>query len=173
MHFTNYIIQIDWNAKEDDEICAELRTLGRELKDQMKSNEYHKKRLLEVVDCQLQFEQYRQVLDTLDGQVEQGYLKRFVSFIKPYLNRKLIRFYSVLKNQRNGSQRAQRQFYQKMQYLLWKNVKLGLKLLAVFSTIKTCPCLPRPFMNNRPLKIIIHLHLENPCKSLIFKFVHL
>src|SRR5699024_2759801 len=104
MHFTNYIIQIDWNAKEDNEICEELRTLCRELKDQIKSNEYHKKRLLEVVDCQLQFEQYRQVLDTLDGQVEQGYLKRFVSFIKPYLNRKLIRFYSVLKNQRNGSQ---------------------------------------------------------------------
>jgi hypothetical protein len=90
MYFTNHIIQIDWNAKEDDEICAELRTLGRELKDQMKSNEYHKKRLLEVVDHQLQFEQYRQVLDTLDSQVEQGYLKRFVSFIKPILNRKLI-----------------------------------------------------------------------------------
>ncbi|CAO3634320.1 unnamed protein product [Mucor fragilis] len=68
---------IDWNAKEDDEICAELRTLGRELKDQIKTNEYHKKRLLEVVDCQLQFEQYRQVLDTLDTQVETGYLKRF------------------------------------------------------------------------------------------------
>lgn len=32
-----------------------------------------------MVDCQLQFEQYRQVLDTLDSQVEQGYLKRFVS----------------------------------------------------------------------------------------------
>ncbi|KAL7321234.1 Transcriptional regulator, variant 2 [Mucor circinelloides] len=68
---------IDWNAKEDDEICAELRTLGRELKEQINTNEYHKKRLLEVVDCQLQFEQYRQVLDTLDTQVETGYLKRF------------------------------------------------------------------------------------------------
>lgn len=53
--------------------------MGRELKDQIKTNEYHKKRLLEVVDCQLQFEQYRQVLDTLDTQVETGYLKRFVS----------------------------------------------------------------------------------------------
>ncbi|CEP08162.1 hypothetical protein [Parasitella parasitica] len=68
---------IDWNAKEDDEICAELRTLGHELKDQIKLNDHHKKRLLEVVDHQLQFEQYRQVLDTLDSQVEQGYLKRF------------------------------------------------------------------------------------------------
>ncbi|KAG1058896.1 hypothetical protein G6F42_028495 [Rhizopus arrhizus] len=73
---------IDWNAKEDDEICAELRTLGRELKEQINTNEYHKRRLLEVVDCQLQFEQYRQVLDTLDTQVETGYLKRFVSVME-------------------------------------------------------------------------------------------
>lgn len=68
---------IDWNAKEDDEICAELRNLGRELKEQVDTNEYRKKKLLEVVDSQLQFEQYRQVLDTLDSHVEQGYLKRF------------------------------------------------------------------------------------------------
>ncbi|KAI7903698.1 histone acetyltransferases subunit 3-domain-containing protein [Cokeromyces recurvatus] len=68
---------VDWNAKEDDEICAELRALGHEYKEQVKINEYRKKRLLEVVDCQLQYEQYRQVLDTLDSQVEQGYLKRF------------------------------------------------------------------------------------------------
>lgn len=37
--------------------------------------------MLEIVDCQLQFEQYRQVLDTLDNQVEQGYIKRYVSSI--------------------------------------------------------------------------------------------
>jgi hypothetical protein len=68
---------VDWNAKEDDEICAELRSLGQEFKEQAKINDEHKKRLLEIVDCQLQYEQYRQVLDTLDSQVEQGYLKRF------------------------------------------------------------------------------------------------
>ena len=70
--------QIDWNAKEDDEICAELRSIGREYKEQVEMNEYRKKKLLEIVDCQLQFEQYTQVLDTLDSQVEQGYIKRFV-----------------------------------------------------------------------------------------------
>ncbi|KAG1173315.1 hypothetical protein G6F70_005260 [Rhizopus microsporus] len=68
---------VDWNAREDDEICAELRALGREYKEQLKINDYRKKRLLEIVDCQLQYEQYRQVLDTLDNQVEQGYIKRF------------------------------------------------------------------------------------------------
>ncbi|KAG1453256.1 hypothetical protein G6F56_007618 [Rhizopus delemar] len=67
----------DWNAREDDEICAELRALGRGYKEQVEINDFRKKKLLEVVDCQLQFEQYRQVLDTLDSQVEQGYIKRF------------------------------------------------------------------------------------------------
>jgi hypothetical protein len=53
--------------------------LGRDLKEQVQINDTRKKKLLEVVDCQLQFEQYRQVLDNLDSQVEQGYMKRFVS----------------------------------------------------------------------------------------------
>lgn len=70
---------MDFDAKEDDEISAELRTLQRELKYQVKQNDYRKKTLLEVVDTHLAFEQYRQVLDNLDSQVEQGYMKRFVS----------------------------------------------------------------------------------------------
>jgi hypothetical protein len=45
----------------------------------LETNKSRKKKLLQVVDSQLQFEQYRQVLDTLDSQVEQGYIKRFVS----------------------------------------------------------------------------------------------
>ncbi|CAO3589887.1 unnamed protein product [Absidia cylindrospora] len=69
--------EVDWNAKEDDEICAELRKLSRELKEQVAVNEFRKKRLLEVTDRQLQYEQYRHVLDNLDSQVEQCYIKRF------------------------------------------------------------------------------------------------
>ncbi|GAN09255.1 hypothetical protein MAM1_0254d08780 [Mucor ambiguus] len=68
---------VDWSAREDDEICAELRSAARELKEQYTTNEYRKKRLLNVVDNQLQYEQYRHVLDNLDIQVEQCYLKRF------------------------------------------------------------------------------------------------
>ncbi|KAI7889177.1 histone acetyltransferases subunit 3-domain-containing protein [Mucor mucedo] len=68
---------VDWNTREDDEICAELRLASRELKDQYTTNEYRKKKLLDVVDSQLQYEQYRHVLDNLDLQVEQCYLKRF------------------------------------------------------------------------------------------------
>ncbi|KAG1463879.1 hypothetical protein G6F46_002587 [Rhizopus delemar] len=68
---------IEWDAKEDDEICAELRAISKELKEQHAINETRKKKLLNVVDNQLQYEQYRHVLDTLDVQVEQCYLKRF------------------------------------------------------------------------------------------------
>ncbi|KAI8886072.1 hypothetical protein K501DRAFT_244821 [Backusella circina FSU 941] len=68
---------VDLNTREDDEICAELRIAARELKEQHKINEQRKKQLLDVVDQQLQYDQYRQVLDSLDVQVEQCYLKRF------------------------------------------------------------------------------------------------
>ncbi|CAO3640733.1 unnamed protein product [Mucor hiemalis] len=68
---------VDWNTREDDEICAELRLASRELKEQYTTNEFRKKKLLKVVDNQLQYEQYRHVLDNLDVQVEQCYLKRF------------------------------------------------------------------------------------------------
>ncbi|KAI7861651.1 histone acetyltransferases subunit 3-domain-containing protein [Spinellus fusiger] len=68
---------IHWNTREDDEICAELRKSGRELREQVKLNTFRKKKLLDVVDRQLQYEQYRHVLDTLDSQVEQCYVKRF------------------------------------------------------------------------------------------------
>lgn len=71
---------VDWNYKEDDEICTELRATARELREQFTINEERKKRLLSVVDEQLQYEQYRHVLDNLDIQVDQCYLKRFVSF---------------------------------------------------------------------------------------------
>lgn len=95
-HYYYLFIQTDWNAKEDDEICAELRKLGHDLKEQVKINEFHKKRLLQVVDCQLQFEQYRHVLDTLDSQVEQCYMKRFVSWPLLYLKREILYCYSIL-----------------------------------------------------------------------------
>lgn len=49
------------------------------MKEQINTNEYRKSRLLQVVDTQLQYDQYRQVLDALEVQVEQSYMKRFVS----------------------------------------------------------------------------------------------
>ncbi|KAG2177203.1 hypothetical protein INT43_007860 [Umbelopsis isabellina] len=67
--------EFDLSNREDDEVCAELRTLSRELKDQLKLNNERKAVLASVVEKQLQYEQYQQVLDMLDSQVDQIYVK--------------------------------------------------------------------------------------------------
>lgn len=67
--------------REDDEVCAELRKLSRELKEQLKLNNERKARLAAVVEKQLQFEQYQQVLDMLDSQVDQVYVKHHVRLV--------------------------------------------------------------------------------------------
>ncbi|KAM3582544.1 Transcriptional regulator [Umbelopsis sp. WA50703] len=67
--------EFDLSNREDDEVCAELRRLSRELKDQLKLNNERKAVLASVVEKQLQFEQYQQVLDMLDSQVDQIYVK--------------------------------------------------------------------------------------------------
>lgn len=70
--------QIDWDSREDDEVCAEMRKLQKELKDQVTINVNRKTKLLKVVEGQLQYEQYKHILDGLDGQVEHSFLKRYV-----------------------------------------------------------------------------------------------
>ncbi|KAM3589371.1 Transcriptional regulator [Umbelopsis sp. WA50703] len=69
--------EIDWDTREDDEVCAEMRKLQKHLKEQVKFNASRKKKLLKLVESQLQYEQYKQILDGLDTQVEQSYLKRY------------------------------------------------------------------------------------------------
>lgn len=73
-----YTPQIDWDAREDDEVCAEMRKLQKELRGQVKVNTNRKRKLLKVVEEQLQYEQYKHILDGLDAQVEHSYLKRYV-----------------------------------------------------------------------------------------------
>ncbi|KAG0335457.1 Transcriptional regulator [Podila horticola] len=53
--------EIDWDAREDDEII----------------NKSRKQKLLGLVNNHLAFQEYNTILDDLDKQVEQGYLKRF------------------------------------------------------------------------------------------------
>ncbi|KAI8380673.1 histone acetyltransferases subunit 3-domain-containing protein [Blakeslea trispora] len=81
LHYIGLLTEedIEWDFKEDDEICAELRMVARELKEQHSMNEYRKKKLLNIVGHQLQYEQYQHVLDSLDLQVEQCYIKRIKS----------------------------------------------------------------------------------------------
>jgi Histone acetyltransferases subunit 3 len=56
-----------------------MRKLQKDLREQVKINISRKQRLLKVIEGQLQYEQYKQILDGLDGQVEHSYFKRYVS----------------------------------------------------------------------------------------------
>ncbi|KAF9382307.1 Transcriptional regulator [Podila verticillata] len=69
--------EIDWDAREDDEISIQLRSLQKELREVMKVNKSRKQKLLGLVNNHLAFQEYNTILDDLDKQVEQGYLKRF------------------------------------------------------------------------------------------------
>ncbi|KAF8967994.1 Transcriptional regulator [Entomortierella lignicola] len=69
--------EIDWDAREDDEISITLRSLQKELREVMKVNKSRKQRLLGLVNNHLAYQEYNTILDDLDKQVEQGYLKRF------------------------------------------------------------------------------------------------
>ncbi|KAG0374462.1 Transcriptional regulator [Mortierella sp. AD032] len=69
--------EINWDAREDDEISITLRSLQKELRDVMKVNRTRKQKLLGLVNNHLAYQEYNAILDDLDKQVEQGYLKRF------------------------------------------------------------------------------------------------
>ncbi|RKP36676.1 histone acetyltransferases subunit 3-domain-containing protein, partial [Dimargaris cristalligena] len=67
---------VDWAAREDDEVSAVLRHAQRQLREQAEINHQRKARLLDVVRDHLAYQEYRQIVDELDKQVEQSYLKR-------------------------------------------------------------------------------------------------
>ncbi|KAI7833106.1 histone acetyltransferases subunit 3-domain-containing protein [Kickxella alabastrina] len=67
---------VDWDARQDDEVSATLRSLQRQLHDQVAVNMRRKERLLPVAREHIGFQEYTQVIDELDKQVEQSYLKR-------------------------------------------------------------------------------------------------
>ncbi|KAK9456151.1 histone acetyltransferases subunit 3-domain-containing protein [Dipodascopsis uninucleata] len=68
--------EVDWSSREDDEICAELRRLQRRLKVVSNENAKRKKLLERVVMEQMAYQEYTQILEDLDKQVDQAYLKR-------------------------------------------------------------------------------------------------
>ncbi|KAI9506757.1 histone acetyltransferases subunit 3-domain-containing protein [Coemansia spiralis] len=67
---------INWDNREDDEICVAIRSLQRQLRDQARINRLRKERLLLVAKEHIGYQEYTQVIDELDKQVEQSYLKR-------------------------------------------------------------------------------------------------
>lgn len=63
-------------SKEDDEVCAELRTLQKDLKEAASRNKSNKKKLVPIIEEQLAWQEYCTILEDLDKQVDQAYMKR-------------------------------------------------------------------------------------------------
>ncbi|KAK9375899.1 histone acetyltransferases subunit 3-domain-containing protein [Lipomyces chichibuensis] len=68
--------EVDWSAREDDEVCAELRRLQRRLKVISVINAARKKKVEKIVHEHMAYQEYTQILEDLDKQVDQAYMKR-------------------------------------------------------------------------------------------------
>lgn len=66
----------DYDAHYDDEIAARLRYLQAELKEQIIVNGARKARLTEIARMRMAHQEYSTILDDLDNQVQQAYLRR-------------------------------------------------------------------------------------------------
>jgi transcriptional adapter 3 len=67
---------INWNNREDDEICQELRKLQKQLRQQSLENDARKMILEKKVEEQLAYQEYATILDDLDKQVGDAFNKR-------------------------------------------------------------------------------------------------
>ena len=68
--------EIDWSLRTDDEISTALRACQRRLRDQMAINETRKGRLADVVRDRLAYQEYEGVRDSLEKQIESGWIRR-------------------------------------------------------------------------------------------------
>ena len=66
----------DYDAHYDDEVAQRLRCLQTELKKQVINNGARKARLLHIAQERMAHQEFSTILDDLDGQVQQAYLKR-------------------------------------------------------------------------------------------------
>jgi transcriptional adapter 3 len=69
-------LSINWNNREDDEICQELRKLQKQLRQQSLENAARKMILEKKVEEQLAYQEYATILDDLDKQVGDAFNKR-------------------------------------------------------------------------------------------------
>ncbi|KAL8926924.1 MAG: hypothetical protein Q9172_001585 [Xanthocarpia lactea] len=66
----------DYNSHYDDEVAERLRTLQDELRRVSLENGARKARILELANERMAYQEYATILEDLDGQVQQAYLKR-------------------------------------------------------------------------------------------------
>ncbi|KAI5955817.1 NGG1 [Candida jiufengensis] len=62
--------------KEDDEVCAEIRALQKELREVVSRNRANKKQILPMIEDHIAYQEYSTILEDLDRQVDQAYIKR-------------------------------------------------------------------------------------------------
>ncbi|ORX45360.1 hypothetical protein BCR36DRAFT_358278 [Piromyces finnis] len=68
--------KIDWEAQEDNEICSKIRELQKELREQVAVNEKRKKKLLKISQDWIAYQQFNEVLEDQERQIESAYTKR-------------------------------------------------------------------------------------------------
>ncbi|KAL9032905.1 MAG: hypothetical protein Q9180_006235, partial [Flavoplaca navasiana] len=66
----------DYDCHYDDEVAERLRTLQDELRRVSLENGARKSRILELANERMAYQEYATILEDLDGQVQQAYLKR-------------------------------------------------------------------------------------------------
>ncbi|EER32016.1 conserved hypothetical protein [Candida tropicalis MYA-3404] len=62
--------------KEDDEVCAEIRKLQKQLKEVTSRNRANRKKLIPLVEEHIAYQEYCAILEDLDKQVDSSYMKR-------------------------------------------------------------------------------------------------
>lgn len=72
-----------FNSRADDEVSARLRTLQHELRAVSRRNNVRKARVLELTEERMAMQEYANISDDLDNQVNAAYLKRNRSLAKP------------------------------------------------------------------------------------------
>ncbi|KAJ1974135.1 Transcriptional regulator, partial [Dimargaris verticillata] len=67
---------VDWANREDDQVSAVLRHAQRQLQEQCEINQKRKARLYDIAREHMAYQEYQHIVDELDKQVEQSYVKR-------------------------------------------------------------------------------------------------
>ncbi|RMY13584.1 hypothetical protein D0866_14054, partial [Hortaea werneckii] len=85
---TNPTNPANYETREDDEVAARLRTLQHELRRISHLNNLRKSRVLELAEERMAMQEYSNIADDLDNQVNAAYLKRNRSLAKPSSSKK-------------------------------------------------------------------------------------
>ncbi|KXS13368.1 hypothetical protein M427DRAFT_58622 [Gonapodya prolifera JEL478] len=73
---------VDWSTTEDDDVSVQLRILQRKLRDKIDANHARKLRVLEVARRWKAYQEYREVVEHIERQLEAVYVRRFRSIKK-------------------------------------------------------------------------------------------